>query len=71
MTERVSGFFVTLEQDIREDDIAPTIEAIKQLRHVLDVMPIKGEVANIAIAKGRIKIELIQKIINLIRDETS
>lgn len=39
MTDRVSFLVVALEQDIRDDDCQPLIEAIKQLRGVIGVEP--------------------------------
>lgn len=39
MTDHYSGFLVILEKDIRDDDAQPIIDAIKQLRGVLKVVP--------------------------------
>ena len=37
MTDRIHSLNVVLEREIREDDAQPIIEAIKQLKHVIDV----------------------------------
>lgn len=39
MTDRYNYLTVVLEQDIRSDDAEPIINAIKMLRHVVDVRP--------------------------------
>lgn len=39
MTDRIKGFVVTLERDIRIDDVEPLMEAIKFMRGVADVEP--------------------------------
>ena len=39
MTERVKGFIVTLEKDIRIDDVQVIIQAISMIRGVADVEP--------------------------------
>lgn len=35
MTDRIKGVWVAFENDLREDDAKPVIEAISQLRHVV------------------------------------
>jgi len=37
MTDRIKGFVVTLEQDMREDDVEAITNAIRMVRGVLDV----------------------------------
>ena len=37
MTARVKGCWVAFEQDLREDDAVPLLDAIQQLRGVLAV----------------------------------
>ena len=37
MTDRIRSLSVALEDDIRDDDIKPLVEAIKQIRGVLNV----------------------------------
>lgn len=67
MTDRVNAFIVILEKDIREDNEA-TINAIRQIRGVLDVKP---HIANIdeSIAESRVRVDLMNKLFQLLRDE--
>jgi hypothetical protein len=40
MTDRLKGFTVVLEQDLRDDDAEPLKAAIAQMRGVLEVRPV-------------------------------
>lgn len=40
MTDRHTAYIVTLETPIREDDAQPTLDAIRQIKGVLDVRPV-------------------------------
>lgn len=44
MTDRIKGFVVTLDKDIRIDDVQEIMNAIKMVKGVIDVSP---NVANI------------------------
>lgn len=61
MTDRIRGFYVALEKDIRDDDVEPIIEAVKCLRFVLKVEPIVSD-ANDWIAEERVRRELGEKL---------
>lgn len=37
MTDRHKGFWVALEEDLRDDDIQPLLEAVRRMRGVADV----------------------------------
>lgn len=65
MTDRYNALTVVLEQDIRDDDAEPLIEAIKMLRGVLDV---QGNVssANFFVAQSRADREWREKLRKLI-----
>jgi hypothetical protein len=39
MTDRLKGIYVAFDEDIRDDDAEPIIQAIRQIRHVLSVTP--------------------------------
>ena len=43
VTDRVNGFTVTLERDLRDDDATPIADAIRQLRGVIGVTAIITE----------------------------
>ena len=62
MTTRHSGYLVTLERNLRDDDSANIINAIKMLRGVLDVTPIESTDMTEAIAERRVRTELENKI---------
>lgn len=65
MTDRFTSFTVILDQNIRDDDAQPIIDAIKQIRHVQDVFP---KVANTsdAIAESGVRREIGEKLIKII-----
>lgn len=69
MTDRISAFVVTLDEDIREDDVAPILNAILQLRHVISVDPVVSDVTGL-IAQVRANSEWKDKLIDLIRGHT-
>ena len=66
MTDRLHGFAVALENDIREDDAEATIAAIRQIRGVLSVTPIVTDIAT-HIARERLDAEWRRKIYELVR----
>lgn len=63
MTDRFAGFVVTLEQDLREDDAAVTVAAIRQIRGVMNVEPVLIK-AEIHIANARAQREIETKILD-------
>ncbi len=40
MTDRVKGFMVALDQDIRVDDVEAIVNAIRMIKHVAGVEPV-------------------------------
>lgn len=67
MTDRVKGFVVTLENDIRIDDVEPLIQAIRCMRGVADVEPSISDTDDL-INQRRIKSELREKMRQFIKD---
>ncbi len=65
MTDRVKGFTVTLEKDIRIDDVQCIIDAISMIKGVLDVEPSISTMQDHMI-KTQLKIEMKRKIIDCI-----
>ncbi len=61
MTDRINGFWVALDEDIRIDDAEPIISAVLQLRHVIDVEPNVRDPGD-WIAETRARQELIEKL---------
>lgn len=43
MTDRIQGFVVSLDKEIREDDIEYIVNAIRMIKHVESVEPIKAD----------------------------
>lgn len=62
MTNSISAITVVLEKNMREDDVAPLMSAISQLRGVLSV---SGNVSDIMehVAQLRARRELLDKLI--------
>jgi hypothetical protein len=65
MTDRVNGFFVTLDKDIREDDAVAIRRAILMVRHVIDVQPHISDFED-HVAKQRVRKDLGRKIWDII-----
>lgn len=61
MTDRFNAFVVVLEHDLRDDDAQAIINAIRQLKGVLDVQPHVATFDD-AIAETRVRHELRQKL---------
>ena len=60
MADHYNAFIVILEGDIRDENAEPLINAIKQLRGVLEVQPHVGDMSD-AIATARVKSEMLIK----------
>ena len=70
MTTRISHLFVALEQDLRDDDVQPLIDAISHLRGVLQVTSGPSDGFHAAVNKARLRRELLVKIAAMINEET-
>lgn len=70
MTDRVKGFTVTLEKDIRIDDVEVIIQAIRMIRGIADVEP-SISTSEDQINRQRIKYELRDKFYKFLSDELS
>ena len=68
MTDRYNGFTVALDHDIREDDAQATLAAIRQIKGVVAVRPVLADVIQDQVIGVRIKNEVIEKLITLIRE---
>jgi hypothetical protein len=66
MTDRVKGFTVTLERDIRVDDVEIITNAISMIKGVASVEP---SISNIddQMARDRVKSEVREKLMELYR----
>lgn len=65
MTDRVKGFTVILEEDIRIDDVQVILDAVKMIRGVGHVEP-SILTSNDLYARERVKMEMREKILQII-----
>ena len=68
MTDRVNALIVTLHKDIRDDDVEPLMDAIRQFRCVLQVDPNIRDIDS-HVAQVRARSELGSKIMEVIYPE--
>lgn len=68
MTDRIDAFIVVLEKDMRDDDVQPTLEAIKHIRGILSVTPHKMDISGY-VTSARVRAELFQQILRLFYPE--
>ena len=61
MTDRYEGFLVALDRNLRDDDAAHTIAAIRQIRGVLDVRPVVADApaGMIAVMRERLRLHAV------------
>jgi hypothetical protein len=69
MTDRIRGFYVALEADIRIDDAEPLMEAVRQLRGVAAVKPDVSDDMTDFVARQRVRRELMGKIFAVLKSE--
>lgn len=69
MTDRIKGLTVVLEQDVREDDIESTVEAIKHIKGVLDVKTVVST-SDDYFARARVRRELSAKLFQALDEAT-
>lgn len=65
MTDRVSGFYVTLKKKMRQDDAEALKNAILMLRNVIDVTYIDGGTPEL-MAEARIRNELTEQLFGVL-----
>lgn len=71
MTDRHSGYIVTLKHDIREDDAEQIRNALRMVKGVLSVRPLLGGgTVESFIARQRVQNEVTQKLLSML-DELS
>lgn len=68
MTDRVKGFTVTLEKDIRIDDVEVIMQAIRMIRGIADVEPSITSVED-HMNRQMVKNELREKFIKFYEEE--
>lgn len=65
MTDRISAFIVTLDQDIREDDVEFILNAVRAIKHVQSVKPLVKSWEN-HVAQERVRQEIGEKLLKVI-----
>jgi len=65
MTDKISGFFVTLDKDIREDDFEALKNAVLMFRHVLSVDSHVAK-AEQHIAEERARADIATKLLTML-----
>lgn len=70
MSTRLKGVLVTFEEDVREDDAAATLAAIRQIRGVLSVDPVPADIDD-HMARVRVRHEMGRKLLDIVWPERS
>ncbi len=68
MTDRHSGYVITLDHDIREDDAEQVIAALRLIRGVVDVRPVVSDGVEQQIVESRVRVKIAEQVGNLWRD---
>lgn len=68
MTDRVKGFTVTLEKDIRIDDVEEILSAVRMIRGVAHVEP-SIRTSEDHMNRQRIKGELLTKLFKILHED--
>jgi hypothetical protein len=68
MTDRIKGFTVTLDRDIRDDDFQRILEAVEMIKGVAHVEP-SITTSEDHMNRQRIKSELLTKMFRILHEE--
>lgn len=68
MTDRLKGFVVTLDHDIREDDAEEILNAIRMVKGVVSVKPVQAN-SDDDIIRSRVLSELRQKLLGIVYEK--
>lgn len=63
MTDRHSGYIVTLSEDIREDDAEFIINALKMVKGVVEVKPVISDPSVNCVVEHRVKNAMRTKLL--------
>jgi hypothetical protein len=66
VTDRHSGYVVTLAEDIREDDAEAVINALRMVRGVISVEPVIADIQSV-IAESRRDVEWREALLAMMR----
>ena len=67
MTERHAGYVVTLAEDLREEDAEHVINALRMVRGVLSVEPVRASL-DLTVATERVKAETRERLLALLKE---
>lgn len=70
MSSKVQGLIVTLDTDVSEELAEHIINAIRMMKCVLNVSPLPTNQIDDYIVKDRLRREIIDKLIAIVREET-
>jgi hypothetical protein len=70
VTDRHCGYVVALDHDVREDDAAVIIAAIKMIKGVVDVRPVVGDHFEMTIERMRLRREIYAEIRDIVTEKT-
>lgn len=65
MTSRVSGFVVTLDKDMREDDAQEIVKAISLLRGVALVEPVGSDLLAEQVTTARVRQQVVTALLSV------
>ena len=68
MTDRIHALTVILDQDVRDDDVQPVIDAIRMVKHVISVEPHVTSLVDHS-ARIRVRTDLTTKLYDVLRSE--
>ncbi len=69
MTDRIKGLTISLEQDVRVDDLEPLMDAIRQFSGVADVTPLVAS-SDDWLARSRVRSELAEDFLDMYKKIT-
>jgi hypothetical protein len=67
MTDRLQGFLVVLDKDIREDDAEVTKSAIEQIKHVARVDPMPVNPAD-HLTRAKVALTIHNQLLKVVTD---
>lgn len=70
MTDRHTGYVVTLSSDIREDDAQAIVDAIRMVKGVLSVEPVTADPFQESMWRSRMHRDLYDKVLGAIQEVT-
>ena len=58
MTDRVKGFIITLERDLREEDVECVVNALYMIKNVTSIKPIQARPYDDSVIRQRVLTEI-------------